>query len=796
MLTSDQMKSITLAAVLTLLLLFLFGVALPAQTWTQTVRGKIVDKQLKTPLMGALVAVTDLVPPKGTATDINGQFKLNEIPVGRHSFKINMIGYREILLNDVDVSSGKELVLNIELEEQINQTNEVVITAKDDKKKPLNSMSTVSARTFSVEETRRFAAAVNDPARAALAYAGVSTASDGNNFIVIRGNAPSGLLWRMEGIDIPNPNHFSIPGAAGGGISILSTQLLANSDFMTGAFASEYGNATSGVFDLRLRSGNNEKAEYTFQAGVLGVDFAAEGPLSKKHNGSYLINYRYSTLGLLSKAGVFGDDVGITTFQDLSYNVVLPTERFGTFAFFGFGGLSGETYRAKTDSLEWESEDDRYTSKFISNTLFNGASWTNQLGEKSLLKIVAGVSDVNIKYKSEYTQDDYSLRLENSEFNDTKRLTGSATLTTKLNAKNTIRSGIVFNQLGFSLYEGVYDPEVNQLVENLKQDGTTQTLQAYSQWQFRPTERLTINAGFHSLYLALNGNTSIEPRAAVRWELAPLHNISLGYGLHSQHLPLPAYFAQATLTDGSIVRPNTKLKFQKAHHLVLAYDHPFGENFRIKAETYYQWLSDLAVKNSMTDPFAVNNMIAGSYTDSLVNAGAGKNYGLELTLEKFFSGGSYMIASASLYESKYKALDGVWRNSRFNGKYNFTFTGGKEYTLSEKRKGRVIGVNAKLIWAGGFYDTPIDLEKSIALGGTYKDPAKSFQEKNSDYLRLDVGVSLKRNFKKCTTRVSLDIQNTTNRKNVFNRYFDPSSNTIKYNYQAPLIPVLNYRIEF
>jgi hypothetical protein len=796
MMTSNQTKSFLLAAILTVLLLFLFGVALPAQTLTQTVRGKIVDKQLKTPLLGALVAITDLVPPQGTATDINGQFKITQVSVGRHSFKINMIGYREILLHDVDVSSGKELILNIEMEELINQTNEVVITAKDDKKKPLNSMSTVSARTFSVEETRRFAAAVNDPARAALAYAGVSTAADGNNFIVIRGNAPSGLLWRMEGIDIPNPNHFAIPGASGGAISILSTQLLANSDFMTGAFASEYGNATSGVFDLRLRSGNNEKAEYTFQAGVLGVDFAAEGPLSKKHNGSYLVNYRYSTLGILAKAGVFGDDFGITTFQDLSYNVVIPTEKYGTFSFFGFGGLSSDLFDVKLDSLEWEGEGDRYTSQFTSNTLFSGANWTNQIGEKSLLKIALGASDVNINYKSEYAQDDYSFRLNNREFNDTRRLTGSAVLTSKINAKNTLRSGIVFNQQTFLLYEGVYDEETNQMVENLKQDGETQTLQAYTQWQFRPTERLTINTGFHSLYLALNGNVSVEPRAAVRWEFIPLHNVSIGYGLHNQHLPLPAYFSQSELTDGTIVRPNTKLKFQKAHHLVLAYDHPFGENFRVKAEAYYQWLSNLAVKNSLTDPFAVNNMIAGSYTDSLVNAGIGKNYGLELTLEKFFSKGSYMIASASLYESKYKALDGVWRNSRFNGKYNLTFTGGKEFTMSEKRKGRVVGVNVKLIWSGGFYDTPIDIEKSIALGGTYQDRAKSFTEKNPDYLRLDVGVSLKRNFKKCTTRVSLDIQNTTNRKNVYNRYFDPSSNQIKFNYQAPLIPVLNYRIEF
>jgi hypothetical protein len=331
-----------------LVALLLLTQPLSAQTMTQTVRGTVVDKVIKSPLPGAVVQVLNTNPIQGTSTDLDGNFKLDKVPVGRQSFRISYIGYKEIILNDVDVNSGKELVLTIELEEKINK--EVVITT--DKKKPLNEMSSVSSRTFSVEETQRYAAAVNDPARAALAFAGVATVSDGNNHISIRGNAPNGLLWRMEGVEVPNPNHFSSPGTAGGGISILSAQLLSNSDFMTGAFASEYGNATSGVFDLRLRHGNNERREFTFQAGVLGIDAAAEGPFSSNHRGSYLINYRYSTLGILSKAGIL-DFGGVTTFQDLSYNFVLPTEKYGTFTMFGFGGLSSEVFKAKKDSTDW-----------------------------------------------------------------------------------------------------------------------------------------------------------------------------------------------------------------------------------------------------------------------------------------------------------------------------------------------------------------------------------------------------------------------------------------------------------
>lgn len=295
-----------LGFVLALLLILLFALTSLAQTGTvplQTVRGTVIDKQIQSSLPGAIITIVDLQPIKGAASDVEGRFRIQDVPVGRHTLKITMMGYDELILN-IDVNSGKETVLKIEMVEKITSTNEVVIQATVDKEKPQNEMSTVSSRTFSVEETQRFAAAVNDPARMAMAYAGVQAAGDGGNNIVIRGNAPNGLLWRMEGVEVPNPNHFSSVGTAGGAISILSAQLLTNSDFMTGAFAAEYGNALSGVFDLKLRPGNNEKREFTFQAGVLGFDFAAEGPLSHRHNGSYLINYRYSTLSLLNNIGV------------------------------------------------------------------------------------------------------------------------------------------------------------------------------------------------------------------------------------------------------------------------------------------------------------------------------------------------------------------------------------------------------------------------------------------------------------------------------------------------------------
>ena len=348
-----------LSIVLSLLLAF----AASAQNFTQTVRGQVVDKVAQTSLPGATIIVMGSNPLIGSTTDFDGNFKLTHIPVGNISLQVSFIGYKEIVLPNIVVNSGKEVVLSIPLEEDITQMDEIVITPDVDKNKPLNEMAVVSARTFSVEETRKFAAAVNDPARMVTSYAGVVTTDDGNNAISIRGNSPYGLLWRMEGIDIPNPNHFSNVGTSGGGISILSSQLLTNSDFLTGAFPAEYGNALAGVFDLNLRRGNNEKREYTVQGSFLGTDLAVEGPFSKGYRGSYLVNYRYSTLSILSNLGVnIGD--AVTNFQDLSYHFYLPTNKLGTFSLFGFGGLSDQKQDAEKDSTKWEEEYYRYNSRY------------------------------------------------------------------------------------------------------------------------------------------------------------------------------------------------------------------------------------------------------------------------------------------------------------------------------------------------------------------------------------------------------------------------------------------------
>ena len=391
------------------LYLILLALVLPALQGlkaqiTQTIRGTVTDQLLQQPIAGATVTLGNTAKSVITAED--GSFRFTAVPVGLQHLQVTHATYKMASIDNITVNAGKEVVLSIKMEPDIKAQQEVIVQASSRKNKPLNELSLVSTRAFTVEETQRYAAAVNDPLRMATSFAGVVSADDGNNDIVIRGNSPTGMLWRMEGVDIPNPNHFSVSGGSGGGISILSAQLLANSDFSTGAFAAEYGNALSGVFDLKLRKGNNERKEITLQAGLLGLNVAAEGPFSSNYKGSYLVNYRYSTLQLMKKIGINVGGDGSTNFQDLSYNIYLPTRKMGDFTFFGFGGLSSEKVTADYDSLKWKAGGERFPSNFVANTGMAGITHSISLGRNTTLKSAVGYSVTKNSYREKYIEND------------------------------------------------------------------------------------------------------------------------------------------------------------------------------------------------------------------------------------------------------------------------------------------------------------------------------------------------------------------------------------------------------
>jgi hypothetical protein len=772
-------------------LLFCFSLnPLQAQTLTQTVRGSVIDQVTKAPMPGATVMILNTDPLQGTTTDISGDFKISLVPVGTHTLRVSFVGYEEIILPNVQVNSGKEVVLTVSMVADFGEMQEVVVIATE-KDRTVNDMVGVSGRTFSVEETRKFAAAVNDPGRMAISFSGVVSTDDGNNNISIRGNSPNGLLWRMEGIDIPNPNHFVNPGSSGGGISILSSQLLANSDFITGAFPAEYGNAMSGVFDLSLRKGNNEKREFTFQAGFLGTDIAAEGPIAKNYKGSYLINYRYSTLSILSKLGVpLGDFV--TDFQDLSLNIFLPAGKKSTFTIFGFGGLSAQNRDAAKDSLEWTGDYDRFSSTYFSNTGALGIKHSFMINRSNFLQTTLLASGNSIGDKVNRLDEQYQNQEWSFENFSNSKITLSSVLNSKFSARSNLRSGIYLNQLSYNLLESGFVEDSGKMETTINSKGSTHSIQAFSQLNLKASKALTFNVGVHYLQLLLNNSNSIEPRLSVSYELDEKQRISLGYGLHSQVQPLGTYFAEFE-ENGQIFKPNENLALSKSHHLVMGYDRQLNPFLRMKIEGYYQHLFNIPIKPGDRETYSIINQQWSFMTAPLIIEGFGKNYGAEFTLEQFTYKNLYFLLSTSLYNSLYKTQENKWRNTLYNGNATMTLTAGKEYNW---RKNRVFGLNIRSIYGGGLRTSPIDMNASIERRETVFVDEKAFEERNPAYFRTDLRVSLKWNRTNSTSTLALDIQNVTNRKNVFGSYFEPLTGEIKTAYLTPMIPLISYRIEF
>ena len=759
---------------------------------TQQLRGTITDQVLHQPLQGATVTIQSI--GKSVTTDEEGVFRFNGLPVGSYALTITYTGFKDAFLENIVVNAGKETVLTVPLEALIHTENEVVLRANSKKNKPLNDMSAVSARAFTVEETQKYAAAINDPLRMATSFPGVMTGNDGGNSIIIRGNSPTGLLWKMEGMDIPNPNHFSQAGNSGGGVSILNSQLLANSDFVTAAFAAEYGNALSGVFDLKLRKGNNEKSEYTLQAGVLGLSAAAEGPFSKNYKGSYLINYRYSTLALLSKIGVFNTDGSVTTFHDLSYNIYLPTKNAGTFTLFGFGGLSTDKLDADKDSSKWEERSDRYPYHFIANTGMSGLTHTILIGNHINLKTGAGISYTENGYDEDFIKDDYSTAKSYKERYLAKKWLFNSTLNYKFSNRFNMRAGVIANLIDFNYYRLSAEHDGDPLIERINTKDNTSTQQAFAQWQYKPANNVTVNAGLHYLHLSLNNTSAVEPRFSAKWNINKRNSLAIGYGLHSQTQIWGVYFAKQQNPDGSFSLPNKDLDFTKAHHYVLSYSYRLGKNLLLKTELYYQQLFNVPVSIKDSSTFSALDILDGYVLDPLVNKGKGKNYGVEISVERYLQNNFYLTLSNSFYQSKYTAQDGVERNTRFNGNYIITLITGKEFISANKI--RTFGVNLKTIYAGGLRYTPVDLETSQEKGYAVYKESQANTLQNPAYFRTDLRLSVKFNRRGFTSTISVDIQNVTNRLNVYTQYYDDYEDKIKTVNQAGLIPVINYKLEF
>jgi len=767
----------------------------------QVIRGKVVDKQTQSVLPGANIILLETNPPVGTTANSEGEFRLENVPLGRQGIAVSFIGYHSQVIKNLIINSAHETVLFIELEEKVQTTDEVTIVGNSRKDLAMNKMASVSARTFTVEEASRYAGSREDVARMAMNFAGVSGANDQRNDIIIRGNTPSGILWRLEDVDIPNPNHFAASGTTGGPIGMLNNNTLRNSDFFTGAFPAEYTNAFSGVFDLKMRDGNNETYEFLGQVGFNGFELGAEGPISKDGKSSFLVNYRYSTLEVFDLLGISFGTSGVPQYQDLNFKLNFPMKK-GKLSWFGLAGKSA------ISTLESETrEDDLYIQEGMdlvngSRLLTSGLNYSRFHNETTYSKFILsylaqnGFTDLDIFDPGEEPEPFY--REDNTE----ERLTFKYIFNKKISKQLSNRTGLTINRFGYNLSVKTWE-EYNQRtyrLDNKKTIAEGPTLyRGYSQWVYKFSDRVEIKPGLSFMYLGLNNSFSLEPRFGANWKAGYRTSVNFGYGKHSKAQSMPAYFIETIYKDGTTELTNKNLDFTQAHHWVLGFDALLTDHLRLKTEAYYQYLYDVPVEEHPSYYSALN---AGANwglntRDFLVNEGEGWNYGVEFTLEKFYNNNWYFLTTASLFDSKYRGSDGVKRNTAFNGNFVTNALIGKEVKV--KRNGTLV-FDVKVAWAGGKRYTPIDVEASKekddgAFNTVYIDEL-AYEKQFPDYLKADVKIGFRLDGKKVSQVWEFYVENVTNHKNPLNQTFDPNAGEIETVYQLGFFPLFNYKIYF
>jgi len=778
--------------------------AMAAGQPTQAVRGIITDRVSEKPLAGVTITVAGL--SIGAVSDSLGRYVLPAVPLGRQQLNYGSAGYYPASVASVLVTAGKEVVLDVSLEQRLVTLKTLTVTAAKAKRgAATNEFTAGSSRSFSVEDVTRYAGGRNDPSKLVSNFAGVAANSDARNDIVVRGNSPAGVLWKIESSPSPSPNHFGTLGTSGGPVSALNTNVLKTSDFLTGAFPAEFGNATAAVFDISLRSGNSSRHEQTLQLNAFsGFEATVEGPLNGKNNGAaYLASYRYSFAQVAQSLGINIGTKAVPKYQDWAFNITSGGSRAGKFSFFGMGGLSSINFIGKdVDSSDFyaQSDQDAYDK---SNFYFLGVKHNLDIDSRTYLRTVVSFASTLDKY-DQYRYPDpvppYANRWMNfTNNNKTNTWRLSSYINQKVNSRLSYRIGFTGESMGLDLLvlDKTARPAAAAFDTVSDYKGSPFLWQYFGQFKYRVSERFSIVGGLHGTYFSLNGSSATEPRLSFSYQLPAAQTVYLSYGLHSQLQPLPVYFKTVDEETGQRDPSNRNLDLTRAHHFVLGYEWRFRPEWRVKAEFYYQHLFDVPVERQLSGFSMLNAGADFGFPDKvgLVNGGSGTNKGMEWTVERFLNRGYYLLLTASVFDSKYKGSDAILRNTAFNYKYVFNALAGKEWRISDNN---AFTLDVRLSAIGGRYTTPINVAASLNAGYEILDTLHYNSQQLDPYLRLDTkfGFRINSHRHRLSQTFYLDLQNVTNRKNIFLLQYNQAKGIAAPIYQIRFFPDILYRIQF
>jgi len=800
------MKRITNFLV-TVTLIFCGAVSMQAET----LRGTVKDAITGEPLIGATVKIVELENVAAIA-DIDGKYQINLSKGGRYTIEANYVGYEPSVTKEILISGAKEVVLDITLRENSTELKEVVVRPRVNKEATVNPTVLTGGVMLSMEEASRFAGGYNDPARLVMSFAGVSGEADGSG-LSIHGNAPERMQYRIEGVEVFTPNHFNDLWNAGYGlVSALNSNVIGNSDFFTSTFNANYNNALSGVFDVKMRPGNNTKYENILQIGTVSEELTLEGPISRKHNSSYIVNYRYGFTSLVDKLGLIDTDGSHMSFQDFSWKLNFPTKRAGTFSVFGLGFFDtnwDERMKIKdTHSAYDASDNDSKLAQLlagVSHKILLGNKWTwrstlaynmqHIKADEYYYGLKRDENDVLI-YPLEYEEPEKKYLFSKQKTNE-DRIIFNTELSKQVNDKWLTQFGGEYSHRFFNLVyrsaDRLYAPvETMKDITNMKDD--TGLASVFWQNLYKFNDHLSATAGISANYFLYSKKYSVEPRVSMKWDPNEKNSFSLGYGLHSMVEKLDAYFYRDD--DGKLV--NKDLGLTKAHHFQATYMYKFNSNLTLRANAYYQYGFNTPVGIDGST-YCVTNRYFNFTDEPLVNKGNTRNYGADITLEHYMSHGFFGQTNISLYRSQYRGVDKVWRNQMYDRRFMFKILGGKEWIIGKN----VLNVSAKYSIQGGLRYTPIDVDQmnaNIDAGIVNDEPIYKDNEAFTKHFKptgiIDLTVSYKINKKRVSHTIAFEGLNILGTDTPMFQRFDLGTRQVRIDKGGISLPNIFYRLDF
>lgn len=797
-----------------ILMMYLFFSAsfLFSQNYQTSIQGRVLELSSNYELVGANIElIQDSVTIQTTISDVHGEFVFQNVNVGKYELVVSMLGYttQEILNLNLHVAKTKQLEIHLQVKDVKLGSVDIKVNPKDQTK---NTSISVSGRAFNLEEAQRYSGSRSDIARMASNYAGVQGNNDTRNDIIVRGNTPTGLLWRVEGVDVFNPNHFAIAGTNGGPVALVNHKVIAKSDFITGAFPAEYGNAISGVFDLNFRSGNNKEHDFNAQLGILGTELLAEGPIANTR-ASYLVAYRYSTLSLFKALGVNIGTQAVPKYQDLSYKLNFPLKGQANISIFGMGGISNNNTivsdyeKPEIDLFSWSDRNVYFDTGMGVTGLTFEKTFSKKLSIRSTLagSLQEIKGDHNLVYRPSYQEgqtwgiDSIVPKLRYQFLSD--KVSSVSKFVIRPNIKNIVSIGYSAELLHYNFFDSLYNETTYEFESRINFNEPTYLIQPYAEWRHFFNEKLKMTAGVRYLYFDLSESQSIEPRLGLTYLLGDKSNLALGYGRHSVTQPIYFYFQSFENSSGVYGQHNRQMDLTLSDHLIFSYKRRLKSNSRFKAEIYYQWLSNVPVAKDSSGYSLLNTGTSSVQiqAEDVVNNGTARNYGMEFTFEKFFVKDFFTLSTLSLFESKYTDLRGIEYNSSFNGNYSYNLLAGKSFHIG-RYDNKTLEFGLKLTLSGGRYYTPIDLEESILQNTAVLNNDLTNSEKFNDYSRLDIRFSYKVSLAKVSHIITLDLINVTNQQNQFQEIFvaptDQSAAYTTFQNQLNFLPFLDYQFHF